>query len=165
MVYFWLGRYCTNQLISLSEFPVIYDFINVLQAAFAPVDLHWTYWRTAQSILHKSWAYLLVVWIVKVGHNFLDEWLPRHLCYAPKGWWNWPLKDWDWGGEGEKNLFNKHVTHCKKRKFCRRIALFLFSIFEHLWTTKWFPYLSGLRLSFLLNVSLLSKKSLATPIG
>jgi hypothetical protein len=24
MVYFWLGRYCTNQLISLSEFPVIY---------------------------------------------------------------------------------------------------------------------------------------------
>jgi hypothetical protein len=24
MVYFWLGRYCTNQLISLSEFQVIY---------------------------------------------------------------------------------------------------------------------------------------------
>ncbi len=27
MVYFWLGRYCTNQLISLSEFPVIYGLI------------------------------------------------------------------------------------------------------------------------------------------
>ncbi len=27
MVYFWLGRYCTNQLISLSEFPVIYGQI------------------------------------------------------------------------------------------------------------------------------------------
>jgi hypothetical protein len=25
MVCFWLGRYCTNQLISLSEFPVIYE--------------------------------------------------------------------------------------------------------------------------------------------
>jgi hypothetical protein len=25
MVYFWLGRHCTNQLISLSEFPVIYE--------------------------------------------------------------------------------------------------------------------------------------------
>ncbi len=26
MVYFWLGRYCTNQLICLSEFPVIYGY-------------------------------------------------------------------------------------------------------------------------------------------
>jgi hypothetical protein len=26
MAYFWLGRYCTNQLISLSEFPVIYGY-------------------------------------------------------------------------------------------------------------------------------------------
>ena len=32
------------------------NFINILRASFAPSDLRWTYWRTAWSVQHKSWA-------------------------------------------------------------------------------------------------------------
>ena len=50
-----------------------------LWAAFAPADLRWTYWRTVQSTLRKSWALLLVACTGKVGQGFVGEteWLKR----------------------------------------------------------------------------------------
>ncbi len=36
MVYFWLGRYCTNQMISLSEFPVTYGQTRLLMNSSEP---------------------------------------------------------------------------------------------------------------------------------
>ena len=52
----------------------------ILWAAFTPVDLYWTYWCTDQSLQHKSWAYLLVVWTGKVGCSFVGETDCTKLC-------------------------------------------------------------------------------------
>ncbi len=49
------------------------NFINVPPAAMAPVDLRWSYWRTAKNVQRKSWAYFLDVQINKVGSNFVGE--------------------------------------------------------------------------------------------
>ena len=42
-------------------------------AAFVPVVLRPTYWRTAQSVQRKSWAYLSVVCFDKVDSSFVGE--------------------------------------------------------------------------------------------
>jgi len=49
------------------------NFTNVLRAAFAPVDLRPTYWRTAQRVQHRSWADFLVLWTRRVGCRFVGE--------------------------------------------------------------------------------------------
>ncbi len=49
------------------------NFINIPPAALAPVDLHRSYWHTAQSVWRIHWTYLLVVRISKVGCNFVGE--------------------------------------------------------------------------------------------
>jgi len=49
------------------------NFTNVLRAAFAPVDLRPTYWRTAQRVQSRSWADFLVLWTRKIGHRFVGE--------------------------------------------------------------------------------------------
>jgi len=47
------------------------NFINVLRAAFAPVDLRPTYWHTAQRVQRRSWADFLVLWTRRVGRRFV----------------------------------------------------------------------------------------------
>jgi hypothetical protein len=49
------------------------NFTNVLRAAFAPVDLRPTYWRTAQRGQRRSWADFLVLWTRRVGRRFVGE--------------------------------------------------------------------------------------------
>ena len=49
------------------------NFTNILQAAFAPVDLRPTYWRTAQRVQRRSWADFLVLWTRRVGRRFVGE--------------------------------------------------------------------------------------------
>ena len=49
------------------------NFTIILWAAFAPVDLRPTYWRTAQSVQRKSWADFLVLWTSRVGRSFVGE--------------------------------------------------------------------------------------------
>ena len=72
------------------------NFTNILWAAFAPVELHLTYWRKLQSIKHKSLALLLVVCTGKVGQSFVGDTdcaklsVLAHLRFLPVGWWNWP---------------------------------------------------------------------------
>jgi len=50
--------------------PLRVNFIIILQAAFAPIDLHWwSYWLTAWNKRRKSWTQLLVVF---TGLNFTN---------------------------------------------------------------------------------------------
>jgi hypothetical protein len=49
------------------------NFTNILRAAFAPVDLRPTYWRTAQRVQRISWADFLVLWTRRVGRRFVGE--------------------------------------------------------------------------------------------
>jgi len=60
------------------------NFTNVLRAAFAPVDLHPTYWRTVQRVQRRSWADFLVLWTRRVGHRFVGEteWCKRRTTSA-----------------------------------------------------------------------------------
>ena len=69
------------------------NFTNILWAAFAPVDLRPTYWRTAQSVQRESWADYLVLWTIRVGCSFVGEteqylFVPsavrRHICALPQ---------------------------------------------------------------------------------
>ena len=63
MVYFWLGRYCTNQLISLSEFPVIYGKLETV----LKFELLWCFVTNISMLM-------VPVWIFK-GDIEYDLWL------------------------------------------------------------------------------------------
>ncbi len=58
MVYFSLGRYCTNQLISLSEFPVVYEttLITVKRLTFRSPRTFRRSLRTVPSEILSSWS-------------------------------------------------------------------------------------------------------------
>ena len=49
------------------------NFTIISWAAFVPVDLGGSFWCMVWSIQHKSWQYLLVVSISKVGCSFVSE--------------------------------------------------------------------------------------------
>jgi hypothetical protein len=66
MVYFWLGRYCTNQLISLSEFPVIYAL--TYKSLFRH-NIYWNHWPCIAIIVRLLWVFWY--WI-SIGKNDPD---------------------------------------------------------------------------------------------
>ena len=95
LFFLWLKRNCClfypTKLLSHGV-----NITNVLRAAFAPVDLCPTYWRTAQRVQRRSWGIFKFYGLEELGADLLvklngpKEWLPAHLRFAPVGWWNWP---------------------------------------------------------------------------
>ncbi len=92
MVYFWLGRYCTNQLISLSEFPVIYAWI----ISWTVVYLFWLQVRF-ELIFHLSCR--LQLWRFKINET-VDQVIYPELFWKQK----LLLPKTDRKSEGVKNI-------------------------------------------------------------
>ena len=49
------------------------SFINIIQAAFAPVGLRQFDWRSVYSVQHESKVYFLAIHTSKVGRIFVGE--------------------------------------------------------------------------------------------
>ena len=94
----FMSSFCTSRIILnlwanglVKMTPPGINFTIILQAAFGPVDLQWTYWHMAQSVQPESWAKLQVLFTSWVGGSFVGETdynklsAPAHLRYEANG--------------------------------------------------------------------------------
>ena len=100
------------------------NFTIILWAAFAHVDLLWTYWHMAQSIQHKSWTYLQVLCTSRVRCSFVVE-IEQHL-FAPNAvcWRICALHQWV-GEIDPRTTTRLTVDNQKSAKWQIRTVIFL----------------------------------------
>jgi len=72
-LFFFAQRPSSHKAAKYDHFLSGVNFTNVLRAAFEPVDLRPTYWRTAQRVQRRSWEDFLVLWTRRVGRRFVGE--------------------------------------------------------------------------------------------